>query len=66
MKYDPLQCWAFAWASGHPTPYITGINDGTRSDLIFAVERILGMPWHKIYRRGGRAIKVTISQRTTS
>ena len=63
MKYEAIQCWAFAWATGKPVPYITGINDGTRRDLIFAVEKILGMPWSRIYRRGGRAIKVTIQQK---
>ncbi len=62
MKYEKLNCWAFAWSSG--LPYITTIVSYRRKDLIREVEKFMGVPWRTTYRRGGRAVKASISQRT--
>lgn len=50
--------WAFAWKNGNP--YITSIIGWQRSTVIQDAEKIMGEPWKKIYRRGGRAIRVSI------
>lgn len=65
MKYNAHECWAFAWSTGRTRPYICGITEWTRTELIKNVEKQMGEPWDKIYRRGGRAVKCQIVQKET-
>ena len=52
--------WAFMWS--HGTPYVCAIFGWTRKAVIADTTKMMGETWPKIYRRGGRAIKVTVSQ----
>lgn len=58
----PLQetMWAFAWKAGDP--YITSIINWSKRGLIMECEKYQGIPWKKIYGRGGRAIKVIVKE----
>jgi hypothetical protein len=55
--------WAFSWATGQP--YICAIVGWTRKAVIKEAEAMMGEPWRKIYRKGGRAIKVQITKAPT-
>ena len=61
MQYEALKCWGFAWATGRPRPYVTSIVGHSRQNCHAEAEKILGMPWKKIYCLGGRAIKCTLT-----
>ena len=52
--------WAFAWTTGKP--YITSIIHWTKRQVIAEVEAAHREPWKKIYRQGGRAIRITIRE----
>lgn len=52
--------WAFAWVAC-PHPYITSQIHWSRRDVKFSIENLMGQPWRKTYRQGGRIIKVKVS-----
>jgi len=55
--YDAPQ-WFFMWSTG--IPYLTSICSWTRRDCLREVERQMGEPWRKTYRKGGRVVKCSI------
>jgi len=61
MKFEPLQCWGFAWEKGKPRPFVTSIVAYQRKDCQNQAEKTLGMRWKQIYRQGGRAVRCTLT-----
>lgn len=64
VKFKPEPYWAFAWSSGQP--YITSILGFSRRHVMSVAETDMNMPWKRIYRQGGRAIKVVITPKEKS
>lgn len=61
MTYRPMKCWALAWDAKRGS-YICTIISYSRCSLIKAAEEYMDELWPNIYEKGGRAIKVTISE----
>jgi len=61
MKYEPMECWGFAWSNSKPRPYITSITAYARKDCQNQAEETIGLPWKKIYRMGGRAVRCILA-----
>ena len=61
MKLKPLQCWGFAWDIGKKTPFVTSIIACSRKDCQNQVAKMLGMSWKRVYRKGGRTIRCTVT-----
>lgn len=54
--------WFFKWTSPKNSPYITSICAWTKKDLISRAEKENGKPWKEIYKMGGRAVRVKITE----
>ena len=57
-ELKPALMWAFVWMTGQP--YITSYVSWRRAECRRDVEKMMGEPWRKVYRRGGRIIRVTV------
>ena len=61
MNYEPMHGWSFAWSGDRA--HITSIVAWSRRECIRLVEEMMGVPWRKTYRQGGRIIKTEIRPR---
>lgn len=52
--------WFLYWSEPKGKDYVTSVCHWTKKDLIRAAERETNMNWKQIYKKGGRAIKVSM------
>ena len=60
MSYPRFHGYAFAWQGR----FITSIVSYDRKSCEAEVVELRGMPWRKIYRQGGRIIRVVMTEQS--